>query len=95
MWNVKSKVIPIVTEATGRLSRSFEKYLDETTSKYCSVELRRTIILGTAHILRKFKRSNFFQVLLCNEPQRQGMALIPVSYFKNNNNRKNNDNSIL
>jgi hypothetical protein len=36
MWNVKTKVIPLITEATGAISESFRIYLESTTpGKYC------------------------------------------------------------
>jgi hypothetical protein len=27
MWNVKTKVIPVITQATGTISKSLQKYL--------------------------------------------------------------------
>jgi hypothetical protein len=53
MWNVKAKVIPIITDATRNLSRLFQKYLNDISVKHSSVEVQKTAILGTAHILRK------------------------------------------
>jgi len=31
MWNVKTKVIPLITEATGTISESFRIYLESKT----------------------------------------------------------------
>jgi hypothetical protein len=31
MWNVKTKVIPVITEAAGTISESFRKYLSNIT----------------------------------------------------------------
>jgi len=53
MWNVKTKVIPIVIEATGIISKSFRKYVSNIPGKYDVKELQKTAILGTAHLLRK------------------------------------------
>jgi hypothetical protein len=39
--------------ATRSLSLSFQKYLDNIPEKHFIVELQNTVILGTAHILRK------------------------------------------
>ena len=53
MWNVKTKVIPITTGATGTISKSFRKYMSNIPENYEVKELQKTAILGTAHILRK------------------------------------------
>jgi len=53
MWNVKTKVIPVITGATGTISKSFRKYVSNITGKHKVKELQKTAILGTAHILRK------------------------------------------
>jgi len=53
MWNVKTKVIPVIIEATGTISKSFRKYVSNIPGKHEVKELQKTTILGTAHILRK------------------------------------------
>jgi len=53
MWNVKTKVIPVIIGATGTVSKSFRKYMINTPGKHEVKELKKTAILGTAHILRK------------------------------------------
>jgi len=53
MCNVKTNVIPVIMGATGTISKSFRKYLSNILGKHEVKELRKTIILGTAHILRK------------------------------------------
>ena len=53
MWNVKTKVIPVMTGATGTISKSFRKYVSNIPGKHEVKELQKTAILGTAHILRK------------------------------------------
>jgi len=53
MWNVKTKVIPVIIEATGTISKSFIKYVSNIPGNYEVKELQKTAILGTAHILRK------------------------------------------
>jgi len=53
MWNVKTKVIPVIIGATGTISKSFRKYASNIPGKYEVKELQKTAILGTAHILRK------------------------------------------
>ena len=53
MWNVKSKVIPVIIGATGTISKSFRKYVSNIPGNHEVKELQKTAILGTAHILRK------------------------------------------
>jgi hypothetical protein len=53
MWNVKTKVTPVIIGATGTISKSFRKYLSSISGKHNIKELQKTAILGTAHILRK------------------------------------------
>jgi len=53
MWNVKAKVIPLVTGAKGTISKSLRQYLSNISGKDEIKELRKTVILGIAHILRK------------------------------------------
>ena len=52
MWNVKTKVIPVIIGATGTISKSFSKYVN-IPGKHDVKELQKTAILGTAHIVRK------------------------------------------
>ena len=53
MWNVKTKMIPIIIGATGTISKSFRKYVSNIPGKHEVKELQKTAILGTAHILRE------------------------------------------
>jgi hypothetical protein len=53
MWNVKTKVMPVIIGATGTVSKSFRKYLSSIPGKHDIKELQKTAILGTAHILRE------------------------------------------
>ena len=53
MWNVKTRVIPVIIGATGTISKSFRKYVSDIPGNHDVKELQKTAILGTAHILRK------------------------------------------
>jgi ribosomal protein L17 len=53
MWNVKARVIPVITGATGTISKSFRKYVSNIPGNHDVRELQKTDILGTAHILRE------------------------------------------
>ena len=53
MWNVKTKVIPVIIGASGTISKSFRKYVSNITGNHDVKELQKRAILGTEHILRK------------------------------------------
>jgi hypothetical protein len=53
MWNVKTKVIPVIIGVNGTISESFRKYVSNIPGKHEVTELQKTAILRTAHILRK------------------------------------------
>jgi len=53
MWNVKTKVFPVIIGATETVSKSFRKYVSNIPGKHEVKQLQKTAILGTAHILRK------------------------------------------
>jgi hypothetical protein len=53
MWNVKTKVTPVIIGATGTISKSFRKYLSSIPGEREVKELQKTAILGTAHVLRQ------------------------------------------
>jgi len=53
MWNVKTKVIPVITGVTGTISKLFRKYMIIIPGNHEVKELQKTAILGTAHIIRK------------------------------------------
>ena len=53
IWNVKAKVIPVITGATGTISNSLRQYRSNITGKHESKALQKTAILVTAHILQK------------------------------------------
>jgi len=53
MWNLKTKVIPVITGVTGTNSKSFRKYVSNIPGKHKVKELQKTAILGTARILQK------------------------------------------
>jgi len=53
MWSVKTKVIPVITGATGTISKSLRIYMSNIRGKHEVKKLQKAAILGTAHILRK------------------------------------------
>jgi hypothetical protein len=53
MCNVKEKVIPVITGATGIISKSLRQYMSNLPGEHEIKGLQQTAILGTAHKLRK------------------------------------------
>jgi hypothetical protein len=53
MWNVKTKVIPVIISANGTISKSFRKYVSNIPGKHEIKELQKRAILDTAHVIRK------------------------------------------
>jgi hypothetical protein len=53
MWNVKTKVVPLIIGATETISKSFRTYLRYVPGNHDVRELQKTAILGTAHIFGK------------------------------------------
>ena len=51
MWNVKNSDTSNVIGATGTISKSFRKYLNNIPGKHDIKELQKTAILGTEHVL--------------------------------------------
>ena len=39
MWNVKTKVMPVIIRATGTISKSFRKYVSNIPGKHVVKEL--------------------------------------------------------
>ena len=53
IWNVKTRVIPVIIGARETISKSLKKHVSNTPGHHDVKELQKTAILGTAHILRK------------------------------------------
>jgi hypothetical protein len=48
MWNVKTKVTPVIIGVTGTISKSFRKYLMSVPVQHGIKELQKRAILDTA-----------------------------------------------
>ena len=53
MWNVNTKVIPVIIGVTGTISKSFRKYVSNIPGNHEVKELQQSAILGTARILQE------------------------------------------
>jgi hypothetical protein len=46
MWNVKTRVIPVIIGTTGTISKSFRKYVSTIPGNREVKELKKTAIIG-------------------------------------------------
>ena len=53
MWNLKCAIIPVIIGATGIVTRSLRKNLEDMPGKYSIDSLQTIAIIGTLHITRK------------------------------------------
>ena len=53
MWNVNAKLIPLITGATGTVSKSLRQYSSSIAGKHGIKEMQKTAVFDTAHTLRK------------------------------------------
>ncbi|XP_077969924.1 uncharacterized protein LOC144424459 [Styela clava] len=53
MWGLKTSTIPVVVGALGLIGKEFEKYVQHIPGNINAEQLQKTVLLGTAHILRK------------------------------------------
>ena len=53
IWNVKVKIIPLVVGSLGAILKQFGNRLKKIGIKVGTVQVQKTVLLGTARILRK------------------------------------------
>jgi hypothetical protein len=51
MWNLKAKVIPVITGATGTISESLRQYLSDIPEEHEIKNLQNTAVLDTAVLM--------------------------------------------
>ena len=52
MWGMKTTV-PVIIGALGLVKKGTENYIGKIPGNIRAIELQKTILLGTAHILRR------------------------------------------
>jgi hypothetical protein len=58
MWNMKCFVIPVITGATGIVTRGLKRYLETIPGNHSIDSLqKKTAVLGTSHVIRKVLQS--------------------------------------
>jgi len=68
MWSLKCKIIPVISGATGILTRSLRKNLEAVPGKHSIDSLH-----GTSHVIRKLLK-----------PERWGSPLVQEKYQEEN-----------
>jgi len=53
MWNLKCTILPVITGATGIVTRTLWKNLEAVPGKHSIDSLQKTAILGTSHTIRE------------------------------------------
>ena len=53
VWNVKVKIIPLVVSSLGAIPKQFGNRLKQTCNRAGAAQVQKTVLLGTARILRK------------------------------------------
>ena len=53
LWNVKVKIIPLVVGSLGVIPKQFGNRLKQIGITVGTAQVQRTVLLGTARILRK------------------------------------------
>ena len=53
IWNVKVKIIPLVVGSLGAIPKQFGNRLKQTGITAGKAQVQKTVLLGTARILRK------------------------------------------
>jgi hypothetical protein len=53
MCNLKCMIIPVITGATGVVTRSLRKNLEAVPGKHSIYSLQKTAVLRTSHLIRK------------------------------------------
>ena len=56
MWGLKCKTIPVVIGALGVIKKGISKEIGKIPGNINITELQKTVLLGTAHILRRILR---------------------------------------
>ena len=53
IWNVKVKIIPLIVDSLGAITKQFGNRLKQISITAGTAQVQKTVLLGTARILRK------------------------------------------
>ena len=51
IWKLKTKIIPMVTEALGMIKKGTQNFFDQMSGKPSIQEMQKIVLTGSAHIL--------------------------------------------
>jgi hypothetical protein len=98
MWNLKCTIIPVITGATGIVTRSLRKNLESLPGKHSIDSLQKTAVLGTSHIIRKVlqcETGNLSGGDRCWIERRSAREKRSVTKHNNNSSSNNNNNNTI
>jgi hypothetical protein len=58
MWNIKTKVIPVIIGATWTITNSFRKYVSNTPGNHKVEEIQKTATSRTGHCTHTSESAN-------------------------------------
>ena len=95
MWNLKCTIIPVINGATGIVTRSLWKILEDISGKRSIDSLQKTAILGKSHIIWKVLRYETWSLIGGDHRwfKRSARKKRPVTRDDNTNNNNNNNNN--
>ena len=53
IWNVKVKIIPLIVDSLGAITKQFGNRLKQISITAGTAQVQKTVLLGMARILRK------------------------------------------
>ena len=53
MWNMNSKIVPVITGATGIVTVGLRRNLEDIPGKHSIDSLQSTTVIGKSHIIRE------------------------------------------
>ena len=62
MWTMKCLIIPVVTGATGIVTKGLKNNLEAVTGKHSIHALQIAAVLGTLHVTRKVLQSDTWSI---------------------------------
>jgi hypothetical protein len=93
VWNLKCTIIPVITGATGIVTRSLRKNLGHISGKHLIDSLQKTAVLGTSHIIRKVLQCEAGSVS-CGDHRWFKRSAREKRHLTRNNDNNNNNNSL-
>ena len=64
-WGMKTTTVPVIIGALGLVEKGIENYIGKIPGNIRITELQKTVLLGTAHILRRTLSSSNAQTYDC------------------------------